>query len=427
MLNFALSIVSGIFVGAYVARFLGPDGLGVLAIFASLVWFSNTTNDLGTNQYIVKSYSSEETSDNEMFWSLLLLIRVPLAILSLIVCYLLLYFGIFSESLELSPWVVTVGLLGVLLSPVSQFKQLVVANVRNGELANYGVLVLVLSTVLRVGSVLLGLDLVAFIIVQTAISFLYAVSLSIVVFKNKLVPSFSPLKWKKSIEVTKNYLPLALSATASGLYSRLDIFMLSAMLSPAAVGIYSVTTRLMSILTQISGSMIQTYKSSIFNGLKKHTEIESKNTFLEDTFRLFTSTSMAASLAGVAVSFVLIPLLYGEDFSEASWALLVRAISIPLVAQGSIRLCYLIDRDETKLSLQSSLLGLGINIAVNLMLIPYWGIIGAAVATAVSQVVRMLFASYIFGEKNLFFIQLKAFVPRKNSFRVFKELSSLSK
>jgi len=200
LLNYSVSIVSGIFVGAYVARYIGPEGLGILAIFSTLVWFSNTTNDLGSNQYIVKSFSGNKNGDIDMFWSLLFLIRIPLSLLFFATSYLALKHGLFENAVGLDSWVILLGLTAICISPISQFNQLVVANVKNGELAKYGMAVLLITAVLRVLCVMYGSGLEAFIFIQSALSFLSLFTLFFIILKNKLMPPMGKLTYPKAIQ-----------------------------------------------------------------------------------------------------------------------------------------------------------------------------------------------------------------------------------
>jgi len=199
------------------------------------------------------------------------------------------------------------------------------------------------------------------------------------------------------------------------------------MLPPAAVGVYSVTTRLMDIFVQLTGALIQTFKGAFYNSLAKQDSGELNKNFTEKVFRSFTWISILVAIFCATGSYILIPLLYGASFHNASTVLLIRAITIPLIAQGSLRLCCLVHNNNTKLSLQSTLTGLGTNVILNLLLIPKIGIFGAAIATALSQFIRIILSTFIFGYREIFLIQLKAFLPKRHTTKSLQELTRLSK
>ena len=101
--------------------------------------------------------------------------------------------------------------------------------------------------------------------------------------------------------------------------------------------------------------------------------------------------------------------LYGSDFIESSSLLMVHIFSAIFVYLGVSSGRWLINENKTLLNLYRNLIGLCINIVLNIYLIKIYGNIGAAVASLSAYI----FAFYIFDffhkdMRKLFFLKTQA-------------------
>ena len=85
----------------------------------------------------------------------------------------------------------------------------------------------------------------------------------------------------------------------------------------------------------------------------------------------------------------IILLFYGADFQDASATLPWLALSVGLSSVGSLSSYWLAARREEPLLLRRAIAGLTANIILNAILIPVYGIVGAAVASALSQLLAV--------------------------------------
>ncbi|MDK9760084.1 polysaccharide biosynthesis C-terminal domain-containing protein, partial [Vibrio sp. D173a] len=93
---------------------------------------------------------------------------------------------------------------------------------------------------------------------------------------------------------------------------------------------------------------------------------------------------------------ILIPTLYGPDYIQSSGLLKVQALTLFLTFYGMLasRLCVIFSCQ--KLVLYSNLLGLVLNVALNIVFIPIFNVYGAAIATLLTQALT----SYLFWKIN---------------------------
>lgn len=116
-------------------------------------------------------------------------------------------------------------------------------------------------------------------------------------------------------------------------------------------------------------------------------------------------------------------ILFGQEYIVASTALIVLSSGFILSTIGSLSGSGLLIIEKTKTILGVVLVGFVINFAFNLILIPYLGIVGAAIATAtcfiIMAIVRMFFAHKTLGLLFFDISYLKAIVSGTLSITIF--------
>lgn len=81
----------------------------------------------------------------------------------------------------------------------------------------------------------------------------------------------------------------------------------------------------------------------------------------------------------------LIIVLFGQDYHEAGEIVIIHVWSSVFVFLGVVFSKHLVAESLTKLDMQRTLLGAISNILLNFLLIPAWGVVGAAIATLLAQ------------------------------------------
>jgi len=115
----------------------------------------------------------------------------------------------------------------------------------------------------------------------------------------------------------------------------------------------------------------------------------------------------------------IIDLLYGESYRMAAPILSLHIWTGIFIFMGIVSNKWFVAENLQIYSFYRTLLGVSINILLNYILIPKYGIIGAAIATLISQI----FASYIFNLTNIklrhiFILQTNAFLLPLRKFGV---------
>lgn len=165
-----------------------------------------------------------------------------------------------------------------------------------------------------------------------------------------------------------------------------DRYMISAMLGSEANGIYTVANKLPTILTLLSGVLMQAWQYSAVSeaksGLREQADFYS-NVWLALFSALFLACSGLAALAQVEIR-----LLADKAYYEAWHYVPVLCAAMLFCACTSFMGSVYTVTQKSGLSFWTSLLGAGINIVLNALLIPSpLGVQGAAIATFASYFV----------------------------------------
>jgi O-antigen/teichoic acid export membrane protein len=167
------------------------------------------------------------------------------------------------------------------------------------------------------------------------------------------------------------------------LYMRIDQLMIKQMLGDSAVGIYSAAARLSEafyfIPMVISSSLFPAIINSKKINLKIYYSRLQKLYFLQVWLALFIIVMVVLSANWV------VQILYGEAYSEAAPVLIISIWGSLFVFFGVVKGRWMVLENMQFYATINALAGLIINIIFNLLLIPYLGIIGAAVSTLAAQ------------------------------------------
>ena len=186
--------------------------------------------------------------------------------------------------------------------------------------------------------------------------------------------------------------PLALSVIEGSLLARVDLFFLGSMLGLEAVAAYNVAYRLCELLHLATGP-IHVQLLAYLSGPWDRGEHDVVRRVLRHALQLLML--LAAGLIAGLIAYLdpLLALLLGDARPEASLQPVVLLVGLGLVANTIRRMLYVVIRLEqrTHRELLYQAIGLSINIAANLVLIPPFGLAGAAAATLLAYTAMLPF------------------------------------
>jgi O-antigen/teichoic acid export membrane protein len=246
----------------------------------------------------------------------------------------------------------------------------------------------IVSAILKITFIFLGFGVVWLIAIYVLEALLTAIGM-ILIFINK-VSGFKNLHFKTEIakQIIKDSWPLMLSSFAVSIYLRIDQVMINSILGSAEVGIYAVAVKLAELWYFIPTIIGSSISPAIINSLKI-----SEEAFENRLFKLYLLMISISLLIAIFVSLTsdwLIKILFGEEYISASPVLKIYIWSGIAVFLGVSVGYYLLAKNLTKLSFYTTLSGMITNVVLNIILIPNFGIKGAAIATLISYSISVL-------------------------------------
>lgn len=195
---------------------------------------------------------------------------------------------------------------------------------------------------------------------------------------------YDPEVWRR---LHRTALPLGFFLVVLNLYSYVDGVMLGYLRTDAETGLYAVAYRI--------------YEGFTYGALALSTVLTPRLSALFTTDRgrhrtMALSGVLASCALGTVVGVVafaiatpLLVFLYGADYAPATGAFRILCVGLPVVFAIWILHSIAISVDRERLLLQTGIIGLVVNVGLNLYAIPHYGQAGAAFATVVGEVVCM--------------------------------------
>ena len=195
--------------------------------------------------------------------------------------------------------------------------------------------------------------------------------------------------------MTKHFKPSAIlfiPIVSATIYTSFTSVFLGNLSSIKDVGFYNAGSQVLSMpkgIIAALGTVMLPQMSAIYE--KKDAKAEATRYINYSViFALFLSIAFAFGILGVSKDFV--PLFYGKDFNASILVLNGLALYLPFYALGNvIRTQYLIPQSKDKPFVISVLLGALTSIIVNLLLVKPFGLLGATIATFLSESVLAIY------------------------------------
>ncbi len=203
-------------------------------------------------------------------------------------------------------------------------------------------------------------------------------------------------------------LPIIIHATGHLIFSQTDRIMLQKIYDETTLGIYSIAFNLCGVLTIIYGAFNSAWVPFYYE-FKKQNKNEEIIVHSRRYLKIFSLTCVGFILLSYDVYKLMAPQAYWEGMN--SIPLFVMSIYFGFLYLFPVNFEFF--HAKTKLIPVATFLAAGVNILINFLLIPKYGIIGAAVGTMVAHGILFIFHFVIarFIMKQLFEYKWHIFIP----------------
>ncbi|HSR34457.1 MAG TPA: flippase [Anaerolineae bacterium] len=376
---------------ALVARYDSAAGLGRYVLILTMITFAGALSDLGLNIYLTREVARQEDAQSQR--ALLGSVLPVKVLLSVVGAAGLVAFGLVASFPPATEGLIPFGSL--LLLPegaIGAARAFVNGRQRMEVSGAIDMTVRLVAVAASFPILVLGFGVAGVLVCSLGASLLGVLLYGIVLWRWHALPGgqSSPVPLTLSPEAWRGHLaesyPFALTAVAAALYARIDLVLLGLWQGELAAGWYGAAYKLWETVGLLPASLLE----AMFPEMSRLAARPEGRTRLRQLFGTSSRAMLAGgallSVGGVLTAGILIPLVYGGgDFAPAVLPFRLLACAIPAVFLYLLsgHVLYALGR-QRRVTVVMIVVGL-LNLALNLVVIPRWSYLGAAVVALLTE------------------------------------------
>lgn len=401
----AFEMMLTLVVGILVARYLSESDYGIYNYALSIATIFAVISNLGLANIVTKDIVNNEADDSLILGSAFFLKLIG-ALVSVIAALVFAYVLGNSKVTLLFILIASVPILIKSIDIISFYFDAKVLSKYNVFAKTAGIL---FSNLLKLAVVLWQLDIIWIYLSLIVDAFVF-ISLLLIAYQKYGDTAIQ--NWKKSTAVAKSLFqhswPLMFTSIIYVFYLKIDQVMIKELLNASELGHYSAAVKLSSAWYTIPWLITGSIFPALLNALKK-----SKKQFNQRFSLLCQGLYLLALSAVLPITFLadwLIAFLYSGKYSQAGLILQIHIWSSLFIFIGYAGAKWLIAKNLQRIALINMSIGALVNVVLNWIFIPKFGIAGAAYVTLISQAVTFLIMPFFFkASRELFILQITAF------------------
>lgn len=390
-------------IGVLVTRYLGPNDFGVLSYAQSFVGLFSAFSSLGLGDILMRELINKKERHDELmgtsFW--LQTFGSSLIMLCLVV------FIFLNDNDALTNKIIIILGINTFLHSFG-----VVAHFFNSQVkSQFGIIPafagVVLSALMKIYGIWQELPLIFFVYIIVFDTLFLTIGQIYFYQREK----HSLLKWTFNLDTAKSLLkdawPLILSSIVISIYMKIDQIMIKELIDNASVGQYSAAVRLSEAWYFIPMIICTSLFPAILNAKSKDEELYKQR--LSNLYDLMVVLGLAIVVPVLLFADWGIALLYGPEFDQTAMVLKIHIWAGVFVFLGVANQKWFISENLQVYNVLYLGIGMIVNIVLNLIIIPEYGIGGAACATLVSQFAASVLGPVFFKKTRFsFFLILRS-------------------
>lgn len=369
----------GLFVGVWVARYLGPEQYGLFSYALAFVALFSPLALLGLDDIVIRNIVRDPAGKDVTLGTCFVLKLIGGAI-----SFVVIMGGIFllRTADGTIHWLVGVVAAGTLFQAFFTIDHWFYSQVQSKYIVWAKSAVFILCSATKILLIVVKAPLIAFAWVGL---------LEVVAGSAGMVIAYTAKgnllgKWRYSFDKARELLrdswPLMFSSVVMMIYMRIDQVMLGEMLGNEAVGVYSAAVR----LAEVWFFVPQVIFASVFPSIVEAKAV-SEELFYERLQKFYNIMVLVNYLVAIPVTIIAKPLvvtIFGDAYAKAGLMLAVLIWSNMFSSLELARSSFLTTMNWTRFNFMTIFLGAALNVVLNLVLIPHYGGMGAAVASCIS-------------------------------------------
>ena len=375
-----------LFVGIYVARYLGPERFGLLSYANSFVGIFVALATLGLDEVVVRELvKTPEQREKILGTSFLLKLVGTLLMWAAILVAIPL-----TENDSQTNILIIIIAFGVFFQAFNVIDLSFQAEVKSKYVVHAQFIQLIVSSTIKIILIVNEAPLIWF----ASVFFLDAIVLALGLVFTYLHNSNKIFSWKWSYETSKHLLhdswPLIFAGIVVSVYMKIDQLMIKEMLGAKEVGLYAAAVKLSEAWYFIPMAIASSLYPAIINARVYQKEVYYQK--IQNLFDLMVWIAVSIALPTTFLSTLVVEFLYGKEYLGSSSVLIIHIWTGVFVFLGVASSKYLLAENFIKKTFYRTFIGALLNIIMNYYLIRIIGIQGAAISTLVSH----FFAAYLY-------------------------------
>lgn len=371
--------ILGFFVSLMSARYLGPSNYGLINYAQSLVVFVTPVMLLGFSNILVQEIVNKPENEG-----LTLGTTMFFSFCSSLLCSICVVIFAFIANKGDTVTVVVCALFS--LSLIAQAFELIEYWFQAKLLSKYHAIVGLIAYTLVSGYKIVLLATgknVYWFAVSYAIDYVIVAISLIIIYRKKGGRRFHVSK-ELAKTLFKRSSPYILSSMMVAIFTQTDKVMLNQMLDSSATGLYSAAVMLGGLTSFVYQAVVDSFRPKLFEDLKNEGH-EKFNKGIIELYSLIIYTSLVQAILMTVLAYPIVLITYGKQYLLAVDTLRIVAWFTTFSCLGIVRNIWILANEKQVYLTPINMSGAVANVLLNALLIPVWGINGAAVASLITQ------------------------------------------
>lgn len=374
----------GLVLITFVARFVGEEDFGKLGFAQSFTVMLVVFADLGLSQVTIRELARQKELTSKYLGNICL-IKLILSLGTFSLMALIINLMHYPHDTVLVVYLI--GISSILGSLGAVLRAIFRAFERMEFEAFISIGIVLITTGVGIAVLFAGHGLIGIALVYLFVGILDLFVTAIVVVRKFAKPKFEVdfAFWKQTILMA---LPFSVTAIVGLIYFQIDMVMLSVMKGDAATGWYKAATTLVYSMLFIPDIL----SFAIFPVMSRF-HISSRDalkTLVKKSVKYVFILGLPIAVGMMLLADRIIPLLYGEDFYYSINALQILSLFLPLRYVNRVMAYTLASINKQPLAAGVTITTALVNVMLNLFLIPKYSLMGAAMATVITEVIGFI-------------------------------------
>jgi O-antigen/teichoic acid export membrane protein len=371
-------MVISLFVGIYVARYLGPERFGLLSYSLSFVLLFSSFASFGLDDILVRELVKQPKQRNDLLGSVFWLKICGTLVMGTTIALILQ----FKAEDQQTYWMIALITFGFLFQATNVVDFYFQSQVQSKFAVRAQAFQLLATSLFKIYLVWNQAELIwfafALMLDQAVVAALF---LLVYHWKIEWFPFFS-FGWTQAKKLMRDAWPLIFAGMVVSIYMKIDQVMLKEMLDAKAVGVYAAAVKLCEAWYFVPSVITASLFPVIISSKQKSDTLYQQR--MQKLYDLMVWVSVTVAIPTTFLADWVIVILYGNDFEASATVLRIYIWAGVFTFLGVASFKWLVTENLQRYSFYVLAIGAIINIGSNLLLVPIYGINGAAVATFIS-------------------------------------------